>query len=320
MGEVTLQNEVHIKIGADGIDFYAKGDSDFIERERNAFEAKLLPLGVDAVTRTRNVVHMPQITACEYPSLPQPTYDAPVMSTQNAEEWNRTSLAAFAKKKGAVAHYDFILCAVVYNEKKNGITAFSSNTLKELYSDAKRPMPGNISMSLSELVKKGLIMENSSAKSANPKEYVLTSDGEEFVNQMQPKDGAEKKPNTKPRKSRPTVESEYAQINVDELNLGSYPAIKSMKDFKEKMLLTLYIVTKENRGEWFSTADVMFLLTSKFGEPATKDQVKGVFKNNKTWFHTKNTEGNKRLIVRKLLNGGFDFAKSLIGDVNTLTC
>lgn len=78
------------------------------------------------------------------------------------------SLASFVKSKGADAHYDFIICAVYFNEKRNGISSFSSATLKDLYSEAKKPLPNNLSMSLSELVKK-LIMEDVSAKDQLPK-------------------------------------------------------------------------------------------------------------------------------------------------------
>ena len=48
-----MQNEVRFRIGE--IEFEAKGDPDVIERERNEFVTKLLPLAVDAVVGTADI-------------------------------------------------------------------------------------------------------------------------------------------------------------------------------------------------------------------------------------------------------------------------
>ena len=61
------------------------------------------------------------------------------------------------------------------------------------------------------------------------------------------------------------------------LNLKNYPEVKSLKDFKEKMMTILYIITNEKAGEWFTTTDVLCLMTDIFGEAAIKDQVNGDF-------------------------------------------
>ena len=76
--------------------------------------------------------------------------------------------------------------------------------------------------------------------------------------------------------------------------------------------MVLYIVTNEKAGEWFTTPDVLYLLTDVFGEPATKDQVNGVFKRERLWFKTENVADNKRDVKRKLLNQGITYAKSLL--------
>ena len=94
--------------------------------------------------------------------------------------------------------------------------------------------------------------------------------------------------------------------------MSNYPEIKKLHDFKEKMVMVMYIITNEKVGEWFSTADIMYLLTDVFGEAATVDQVNGVFKREKLWFTDKHSEENKRELKRKLLNQGIDFAQSLM--------
>lgn len=315
MGE---KKEIRVKFEIGDIKFEAEGSADLVERERSIFNNTLLPAAIEAIVRTRGVAQNtqyigsleasahPAITApANIPTLPEQT------DTASTEDFSRTSLASFVKGKGANEHYDFIICAVYYNEKKNDISSFSSSTLKDLYSDAKKPLPGNLSMSLSELVKKGLIMEDPTAKGSNPKVYVLTADGEETVNKMQPTEAKEKKAASKPRKQRQKTESLYAQISCDDLNLSKYPEVKLFKDFKEKMMLILYIITNEGKGEWFSTDDVLCVMTDIFGESATKDQVNGVFKREKRWFKSENIDGNSKLVHRKLLNEGKSYAQSL---------
>ncbi len=312
------KKEIRVRFEIGDIKFEAEGSADLVERERSIFNNTLLPAAIEAIVRTRGVTTNAQYVGYSEPAQPAITAsNTPVLISEQGEiteDFSRTSLASFVKSKGANEHYDFIICAVYYNEKRNNIPSFSLATVKELYSDAKKPLPGNLSMSLSELVKKGLIMEDPSAKGSNPKVYVLTSDGEEAVLTMQPSEPKEKKPTTKSRKQPQKTESVYSGINCDDLNLGKYPEVKLLKDFKEKMMLILHIITNEGKGEWFTTADVLFLMTDIFGEAATKNQVDGVFKRNKRWFKIENIEGNNKSVHRKLLNEGKTYAQSLGAD------
>ncbi len=310
------KSEIRVKFEIGEIKFEAEGSADLVERERSIFNNTLLPAAIDAVVRTRSVAQNSQYintSDSHQPTILTSNSSAtlPEQSLMNSTvDLSRTSLASFVKSKGADSHYDFIICAVYYNEKRNGVMSFSSTTLKDLYSEAKKPLPNNMSMSLSELVKKGLIMEDSSAKGSTPKMYVLTLEGEESIKNMHPTEAKEKKTASRPRKQRQKVDSLYSTINRDDLNLDQYPEVKLLKDFKEKMMLILYIITNEGKGEWFTTADVLCLMTDIFGESATKDQVNGVFKREKLWFKAEKVDG--KLVKRKLLNQGIDFAVSLI--------
>lgn len=314
MGETS---EIRVKFEIGEIKFEAEGSADLVERERSIFNNTLLPAAIDAIVRTRSLAQSAQyiddsdlqqsaiLTSTNTAALSEQTMVNPMV------DLSRTSLASFVKSKGADAHYDFIICAAYYNEKRNGVPSFSSATLKDLYSEAKKPLPNNLSMSLSELVKKGLIMEDSSAKGSTPKMYVLTFEGEESIKNMHPTDAKEKKSTPKPRKQRQKVESPYSTINCDDLNLSQYPEVKAFKDFKEKMILILYIITNEGKGEWFTTADVLCLMTDIFGESATKKQVEGVFTREKRWFKCENIEGSNKLVHRKMLNEAKSYAQSL---------
>lgn len=311
------KSKIRIKFEIGEIKFEAEGTADLVEKERSFFTENLLPSAIDAIVRTHNA--SPNVNADSIMQA-MPTIDDsgnPALLGNNVTvvdtnfDWSRTSLASFAKSKGAIGHYDFIICAVYFNAKKNHIEEFSSSSLKELYSDAKKPEPNNMSMSLSELVKKGLIMENPRNKGVTPKEYILTIDGEAAVENMQPKEASSRTSQQKAHKSRPKEKSKYSDLNCDELNLSNYPEIKNLNNFKEKMLLAMYIITNENKGEWFTVEDILCVLTDVLGESATRKQVEGVFAREKRWFKTDKVDESSRIICRKLLNEGKDFAKSL---------
>ena len=84
-----------------------------------------------------------------------------------------------------------------------------------------------------------------------------------------------------------------------------------LNNFKEKMLLAMYVVTNESKGEWFTVEDILCVLTDVLGESATRKQVEGVFTREKRWFKTDRVDEGSKIIRRKLLNEGKDFARSL---------
>lgn len=314
------RSEIRVKFEIGEIKFEAEGSADLVERERSIFNNTLLPAAIDAIQRTRATQNIQQYIdvrdSQQADSLA--VIDTAILTKQTMEnsaiDFSKLSLVSFLNTKGVTSNYDFIIGAAYFNEKRTGIRLFSSTTLKELYSEAKRPLPNNLSMALSELVKKGLIMEDVSSRGSVPKMYVLTSDGEKYIINMQPKESKEKKTSSKPRKHHQKVDSSYSTINLDDLHLERYPDVRFCKEFKEKMMLVLYIITSEGKGEWFTTADVLCLMTDIFGEVATKNQVEGVFKREKRWFKNEYIGESKRLIHRKLLNEAKIYAQSLSVD------
>ena len=74
----------------------------------------------------------------------------------------------------------------------------------------------------------------------------------------------------------------------------------------------MYIVTNENKGEWFTVDDIIYLLINVFEVPADTDKVNGVFKRNKSMFSSEKDEKNKKALRHKMLSGAKDFAKALI--------
>lgn len=313
-----MENRVKFKVGE--IEFEAEGSAEVVERERNVFLNALLPAAVDAIVRTRGrekstqyIEEVEQSSPLLVENIDTPNNDDIQL---NSMDLSRTSLASFLKNYGKLSEQDFTLIAAYYDEKKNKITSFSTENVKKYYVEARRTEPSNVSMAVNQLAQKGLIMDAPNMEQKIPKQYILTVDGIKYVEEYVPKEESNEKKPTKSRKPRVKVQSIYSGLNVDELNLSIYPDVKSLKEFKEKMVLVLYIITKEKKGEWFTNNDVLCIMTDIFGEPATKDQVSGVFKREKLWFKSEYVEGNRKEVKRKLLNKGIEFAKAIIANEN----
>jgi DNA-binding PadR family transcriptional regulator len=277
-----VENRVRFKIGE--IEFEAEGSAEILERERSVFLNTLLPAAIDAIVRTRGEVQPTQrVEAVEQPAklLAEDVTADTIDTTPIHREYDYSpmNLASFLNNFGKMTEQDFALFAAYFDEKKNNKNYFTINDLEMYYAEARRKMPSNISMSLYRLAKKGLIMDVKNAEHNKPKPYKLSDDGIKYIEKYKPKKEIYKKVQ-KPRKSRPKAKSAYSDINLDELNLGCYSEVESLKDFKEKMMMVLYIVTNEKKGEWFTVADVLYLMTDIFGETATKGQVNGIEYNN----------------------------------------
>ncbi|SEO01175.1 hypothetical protein SAMN04488134_103114 [Amphibacillus marinus] len=311
-----MQNRVKFKIGE--IEFEAEGSAETIERERAVFMNKLLPAAVDAIVRTRGERQTKSnIGVVEQPAtLLEIENKEDSYSISPAKDLSRTSLVSYSNGFGKLTEQDFVLIAAYYEENKNGIKSFSSENVKQYYSNARRKKYSNNSQLLNDLAQKGLIMDDSNAEKAHPKHYVLTSEGLEYVESYQPKEDSEVKSKaTRQRKKLDRKSSTYASLSADDLKLKNYPEIKNQKTFKEKMILTLYIVTVEGKGEWFSNADVQCLMTDILGLSSSEKIISNIFYKNKSWFKSEQDPTNKKAYTHKLLQGAKDFAQSIIESV-----
>ncbi|MBP3366047.1 MAG: hypothetical protein J6K96_03525 [Treponema sp.] len=316
MGE---KSEIRVKFEIGEIKFEAEGSADLVERERSIFNNTLLPAAIDAIVRTRGMVQSVQYSEGQDTQQSLLATSSSMLSESATLDSNTdlslTTLASFIKKYGSLSEQDFVLFSAYFDEKKNHASYFTKNEIEKYYDDARRSKPTNMSMCLTNLARKKFIIDATDVEQKLPKPYRISSKGFEYIRTYTPKDVKEKKSSNKPHKQRAKVKSVYADINCDELNLDSYPSIKSLSDFKEKMMLILYIITNEGKGEWFTTTDVLCLMTDIFGESATKDKVNGVFKREKSWFKSENVDGNNKLVYRKLLSEAKSFAQSLGKDV-----
>ena len=308
-----MESRLKFKIGE--IEFEAEGDADVIERERNAFMQFVLPAAVDAVVKTgisRGNGSYIDVNETNVPLIEERGITSQIEHNDGNEEksYARMNLASFVQDKGVLSEQDFVLFAAYFDEKKNGKAFFTKEDVDQYYSEARRTKPSNVSMCLNQLAKKGYIMDADNVEQKVPKPYIVSSKGFSFIEEYTPKDKGDNKGTAKrSRKKEVKKLSQYAELDLDELNLDKYTDVKRIKSFKDQMILLMYIITEEGKGEWFSTADILCVMTDLFGEPATTDQVNGVFKRGKTWFKSEKRDG---VIKRKLLSPAKEHAKGLM--------
>lgn len=307
--------KLEYKVGA--IEFKAEGPADVVEQQRVNFMNAVLPAAVDAMVRTQAV----PVQANFVEAVPQtPMLEAGVKSKPETVapspeiDLSRTNLSAFLKQYGTLTELDFTLFAAYFDEVKNGVKAFFIDDVKRYYAEARRALPKNLSVSIHRLAEKGFIMDTLPPEGAKAgKYYMLTDAGMAYIKEYKPKDSnGEKKTHTKTRKVLNKAPSACASLNADDLNLGNYPAVKTLSGAKEQVIMAMYIVTNENKGEWFTVDDVIHLLINVFEVPANTDKVNGVFKRNKSMFTSQKDAENKKAYRHKLLSGAKDFAKELV--------
>ena len=295
-------NELEVKIKIGEIEFYAKGQTADVEEQRQNFTNIILPAAVDAIKSSRMTqayieeAQVPVIAAAKE----EATLDAHAdLSTLSVNE--------FIKSKGFKTQEDIAIGLIYYYEVCKKVTDFSTEELKNYFKESKNALPGNPSMIVNRLFGKGYIMNGD-----DKKRYYLTQTGMDFVANYVPKETKAKKAGaTKPRKKQTKAESVYDHLSADDLNLKKYPDIKSFKDFKDQMMLVLYIVKEEGHGDAFSTFDIQVLMTDVLGFPATTNQINGVIRRNATWFKAVK-DSDQKCVKQKLLNGAIEYAKGLI--------
>ena len=303
------------KIGE--IEFEVEGAADAVEQQRINFMKAVLPAAAEVMVRTQVAVNNhPYIEASPQALMlnDKEGNETEVAISPVENDFSRTSLAAFLKQFGPLTEQNFILFSAFFDEKKNGTKLFSIEDAKRYYAEARRPIPKNISMAIHRLAESGYIMDapkTEDTKSGNC--YMLTEHGISYIDAYVPKENSgEKKVRSKAKKTTSDISKAYVHITADDLNITAYPSIKSLSGAKEQVVMAMYIVTNEGKGEWFTVDDVIHLLVAVFDVSANYDMVNGVFKRNKSMFAVENKQNNKKVLQRRLLSGAKDFAVSII--------
>ena len=310
--------KLEYKIGS--IEFKAEGSAEAVEQQRVNFMNAVLPAAVEAMVRTQsNTVQMPMIEAEQSAPMLQEAMSIDSGETISDEpapkiDLSRTSLLSYLKPLGSLSDPDFTLFAAYFDEVKNGVKVFSIENVKQYYLDGRRPAYSNYSALLRQLVKKGYIMDAPVPEGAKAgKYYMLTDEGLNYVREYTPKEhNGEKKATSKTKKTASKTPSIYSTLNADDLNIANYPAVKSLSGAKQSVIMAMYIVTKEGKGEWFTVDDVIYLMINIFEIHADSDMVNGVFKRNKSMFFAEKDPNNQKAYRRKLLSAAKDLAEDII--------
>ena len=304
------------KIGE--IEFEAEGSAEAVEQQRVNFMNAVLPAAVQAIVQTHAITERKAyVEASPQQHLIEagPTELVDVSTPPTESAYSRTSLPSFLKPYGYLSDQDFTLFAAYFDEKKNGIKAFSIENVKRYYQEGRRSAYSNNSELLRQLARKGYIMNTAVPEGAKSGiYYMLTDEGIAYIESYVPKDSGEEKKKSRPRtkKSGLNVSEAYASITADDLNVKNYPAVKALSSPKEQVVMAMYIVSNEGKGDWLTVDDIIHLLVNVFEVPANSDMVNGVFKRNKSMFASEKDLNNKKAYRKKLLSGAKDFAIEII--------
>lgn len=298
---MALTYRYFLKVGS--IEFYVEGDENYIEKERLLFIESTLPLLLSSsrLLEKQNVVELTQgATAPQTKMQPELTPDVDSATSLSINEW--------LNKFGGATQIDKALLLIKHACENGKLQDVGIVELRDLFREARLKPPVNPTDVLNKLINKGYIQKST----GRSKKYVITRSGEDYLANYQTKVKKDSGMSTRPKKPNVAKSSRYGSLTRDQLNLDKYPLINNLKDFKSKLILTMYIVREQEFGSEFSTADCIFLLTDLMGEKASKGQVDGIFDRNPNWFSKSPDPLKKGYQVKKLLNPAIRFAEEII--------
>ena len=91
-----------------------------------------------------------------------------------------TSLREFIISKSPEMATDKALLIGYYLEKEQGITPFNNDDLVKGFNQAREPLPGNLSETLSKVARRGFITESQQKKDGT-RGWLVTNSGERYV-------------------------------------------------------------------------------------------------------------------------------------------
>lgn len=314
-----MENELKLKIKIGQVEFEAEGDAKAVTEQRDVFIQNIVPAATSFLDKIQNIETTKLIETSLDTQLIQkddvvsslPVYD-------NAVDWSRTSLVSYLQQFGELTDQNFILFSANFyeNTQKEKPFVFNVENVKDFYSTARRVPYSNNSELLKKLAQKGFIIDAPGSEQKSPKQYILSSSGIKYINEYKPIEKSERKA-IKKTKQRKRIESVYNNLNSDNLNLSKYPSVKDLDSTKKQIIMTMYIVTEENKGEWFLASDIEFILVNVLNIHITVKQIKNLFDRNKNWFAKRQSESNKKAFEYRLLSGATDFAKEVIEETSS---
>ncbi|MBP5695311.1 MAG: hypothetical protein J6X11_01540 [Treponema sp.] len=311
-----MENQLKLKIKIGQVEFEAEGEAKAVTEQRDVFIQSIVPAATSFLDKIQNIETTNMVESSTNQKFLQKGNLVSYMPiSDDTIDLSRTSLVTYLQQFGELSDQNFILFSAYYyeNTKQEKPYVFNVENVKDFYSTARRAPYSNNSELLKKLAQKGFIMDAPGSEQKNPKQYILSSDGIEYINEYTPIEKSEKKP-VKKLKQRKKNESVYNTLNSDDLNLSKYPSVKDLDSPKKQIIMTMYIVTNENKGEWFLATDIEFILINVLNIHITLKQIQNLFDRNKNLFAKRQSESNKKAFEYRLLSGASDFAMKIIDD------
>ncbi len=292
-------SETKLKMKFGNIEFEIESDSETVEKERKSF-LETLP---DIISMSSNFVVMnnakTENTLAEAKIAEENTTNIPRLININ--------INSFFSEKGFATDIDTCLGVIYFMNEYENTDIINTNSLKERMKTAKLVLPKNPSQCFNLLTQKGFIQPNGETENG-AKNYYITQQGKDYINTYVKN---EKTKTTPKRSSSKPIESQYSSITKEDLNLDKYPNINEFKSTKDKVMMMMYLFTNENKGEYFTANDIIYLMSNLFNEKVTSDMAKGLFKNKSTaqYFNKRSFQGSNKTNEYKLLHSGIKYVE-----------
>lgn len=292
-------SETKLRMKFGNIEFEIESDSETVEKERKSF-LETLPAIISSSSHF--IENKKQEILVNETNVIEGTTNIPKLTNMN--------INTFISEKGFSTEVDICLGIIYFMDVYENINIVNTNYLKDRMKSAKLSLPKNISQYFVNLTQKGFIQPNGESENG-AKCYYITQQGKEYINNYIKK---EKKKATGKKTSSKQIESRYSLITREDLKLELYPNINDLKATKDKVMMIMYIFVQENKGEYFTINDVIFIISKLFNEKVTNDMIKGVFKNRSTaqYFNKRNFQGSSKVYEYKLLNQGIKYIEENI--------
>ncbi len=309
-----MENQLKLKIKIGQVELEAEGDAKVVTEQRDVFIQNIVPAATAFLDKIQSLETAKLLESSSNPPCIQKS-ESSLPAFDNSVDWSRTSLVTYLQQFGELSDQDFILFSANYyeNTQQEKPFVFNVENIKSFYSTARRSPYSNNSELLKKLAKKGFIIDAPGSEQKSPKQYILSSSGIKYINEYKSIGKPEKKAIRKAKQRRKS-ESVYHNLNSDDLNLSKYPSVKDLDSSKKQIIITMYIVTEEKKGEWFLATDIEFILINVLNIHITLKQITSLFDRNKNLFAKRRCEYNKKAFEYRLLSGATDFAKKVIDE------
>lgn len=299
-----MANRIRIKMGT--VEFEAEGDDALIERERERFFS-ILPQVASLITPITEIPLQLPSPASEGEPEGIPTQIAAQPALSNMPP-SHESLASLLNKKRFSTDVELVMGVAYFLYREKNIDPFTAKDVEKALSDARHPLPGNISQCLIQNIKKGFLRE-SPEKKGSLKAYGVLESGIKWCESYLPTEAEQKKRSNRSKTPKVAKDSPLLGISADDLHLGDYCEVSKIEKFDEQVLVVMLIYTKEKKIEYFSFGDIVAVFKEKFKLHATKRQVQYVFDKDDTMFDKK-TE--KRIALHRLMTRGIQEAERIV--------